>query len=317
MKTKILTHGRILGLLAVIAFGTVSCEDSILHEETNALQPNKVQSGAVPSALSAVCGEQTFDLFAGQSNDVGSVTVANDDENVYVTYSTEGDWTLTETHLYVLDYVPTGRLAPGQAPYKSGIIMGNSFTFTVPIESCGSVVYLQAHASVIKLNQYGEVISSETAYGGDITKPKKGSWFGTIAYYVECCVVEPPVECTWNGETAFGGTTAGEGKAWWFAFDTNGASVQPIYAGQNEVEGAFVSYENGVITIVLGDNLRPNESTEAVKVQGYDVLPSVRPSAGLFTLYKGRDLTISGDGSLYYVIHLDVEVKNCEPILNI
>jgi hypothetical protein len=46
--------------------------------------------------------------------------------------------------------------------------------------------------------------------------------------------------------------------------------------------------------------------SEPVKVEGYDEIPSSRPSAGLFTLYKGTDLTIAGNGSRYYAIHLDV-----------
>jgi hypothetical protein len=49
-------------------------------------------------------------------------------------------------------------------------------------------------------------------------------------------------------------------------------------------------------------------------MQGYDELPESRPSAGLFTTYKGSDLEdIKGDNSRFYVIHLDVEVKvDCE-----
>jgi hypothetical protein len=151
----------------------------------------------------------------------------------------------------------------------------------------------------------------------------------TFCYNLVECVVE---ECVWEGETAFGGSTEGAGSAWWFAFDTAGDAVQPIYAGQKPVEGAFVEYDavNDVITIVLGENMKLEDVTETtsvhprtgavkvsvndeqVKVQGYNVLPTSRPAAGLFSLYKGRELTIQGNGSAYYVIHLDVEVKVCE-----
>jgi hypothetical protein len=151
----------------------------------------------------------------------------------------------------------------------------------------------------------------------------------TFCYNLVDCVVE---ECVWEGETAFGGATAGEGAAWWFAFDTAGDAVQPIYAGQELVEGAYVEYDavNDVINIVLGDNMRLQAITETtsvhprtgvvtvsvndeqVKVEGYNVLPTARPAAGQFNLYKGRDLSIQGNGSAYYVVHLDVEVKVCE-----
>jgi len=139
-------------------------------------------------------------------------------------------------------------------------------------------------------------------------------------------------ELCWKAETAFGGETAGAGSAWWFAFDTQGDMIQKIYAGQKEVPGAAVEYDevNDVITIVFGDNIKLQEpvevtkqhpktkvwttsyDSEQVKVQGYNELPASRPSAGLFTLYKGRDLVIQGNGSRYYVIHLDVEVNDCE-----
>lgn len=146
------------------------------------------------------------------------------------------------------------------------------------------------------------------------------------------CFVECESEPCWTAETAFGGETEGDGSAWWFAFDTQGDLIQKIYAGQKEVPGAYVQYDkvNDVITIVLGENLKlqdavtvtkphprtgaPVTSTndEQVKVQGYNELPASRPSAGLFKLYKGRNLVIQGNGSRYYVIHLDVEVNDCE-----
>lgn len=311
MKNKFLNHGRILGLLAVIAFTAVSCEKSFVGENTPAIQSRVTDA---ISSNSQTCNQDVFDLFAGMSTDVGSVTVANDEENIYVTFTTDAGWFLTETHLYVLDSPAISRLAPGQAPYKSGSLSNSSsFTFTVPFDACGGVVYLQAHAAVVKVNEFGEVIGGETAYGGEITKPRKGSWFGTIDYFVECCeIVEPPVDCVWEGETAFGGSTKGGGSAWWFAFDTEGDAIQPIFAGQKEVEGAYVQFVNGVITIVLGDNMRLDAVNEAVKVEGYDVLPSTRPAAGQFSLYKGNSLTINGDGSRFYVIHLDAEVKYCD-----
>jgi hypothetical protein len=150
-------------------------------------------------------------------------------------------------------------------------------------------------------------------------------------------LIEEDNEECWAEETAFGGDTPGEGDAWWFAFDThelddegNLKVVQSIYAGQKPVDGAYVKYEDGLIIIELGPNMELQEifegyktkihprrgaeevwvvDNEQVKVQGYNELPDSRPAAGQFTLYKGRDLEIQGDGSRFYVIHLDVEVK--------
>ena len=41
---------------------------------------------------------------------------------------------------------------------------------------------------------------------------------------------------------------------------------------------------------------------------GEGELPNVRPPSGPFVLYKGTSLTVTGNGSRYYAIHLDVEL---------
>jgi hypothetical protein len=138
---------------------------------------------------------------------------------------------------------------------------------------------------------------------------------GLIEFVGVGCPLDPPVQPCWKGETAYGGSSAGAGNAWWFVFDTNGDDVQPIYAGQNLIDGAYVTYSNGNFVITLDNSIMKlnQDNDESVKVQGYNTLPDKRPASGLFTLYKGTSLTFDGDGSTYYVIHLDVLVKqDCE-----
>jgi hypothetical protein len=115
-------------------------------------------------------------------------------------------------------------------------------------------------------------------------------------------------ECfEYTEETAWGGNLEGEGKSWWFYFDTQaGPSTQKIFAGQKETD-ATVTWDGTNLVINLGSN-RLQDDSEAVKIQGYNNIPASRPAAGLFTTYKGRNLTIAGDGSRYYAIHLDFEV---------
>jgi hypothetical protein len=124
------------------------------------------------------------------------------------------------------------------------------------------------------------------------------------------------VQCSANEdcqeETAFGGGIAGAGNAWWFALDASTSGSYPIYAGQQAVPGASVDYNatTDQITINLGSQMQLQNVSEPVKVEGYNILPSSRPAAGLFELYKGSNLTVQGNGSNYYVVHLDVEVCN-------
>lgn len=161
---------------------------------------------------------------------------------------------------------------------------------------------------------------------GDVTYWAEAVLFGgcvsetrtPVRLYLEDCGDDggggdPDPDPTCGAETAFGGNSDGPGGgAWWFYFDTEGDATQAIYAGQQLTDGT-ITYDSGTgtFTIDLG-SWSLNGDDESVKVQGYDVLPAKRPAAGLFTTYKGTSLTFDGDGSRYYVIHLDL-VKECEP----
>lgn len=132
--------------------------------------------------IADTCKSRTFPLIAGQHTNVGTVVVSNDAGFLYVTYNTSGEWELDEVHLYILESAPTGRLSPGQTPYKKdGLADGtHTYTFAIPLceyLECGTTIWLQAHAAT----------NGETAYGGTITGSNGGSWFGNISYEFECC----------------------------------------------------------------------------------------------------------------------------------
>lgn len=277
-----------------------------------------------------ICGEEEFALTAGQTIDVGTVTVSNDEDYLYVTYNTTGDWYLTGVKLYVgLGDAPTERLNPGKAPYKSGdIFHARSYTFEVPLDefvvTCDeTTLWLQAHADVVRLDEEGNEVpdSGETAYGGDITKPKKGSWYGNISYTVQCCEEEQEPCYEWEYETAWGGNTEGGGKGWWYYFDPSKGSNQTIWAGQTinvgNVTVSGCSDGKATITITLTDGWELQDVdkdgkpvTEPVKIQGYDEIPDERPPAGKFETYKGNSPTVEVPCFNYYAIHLDVQL--CE-----
>ena len=277
---------------------------------------------AMPAMAQDICGmPQVETLWAGQTTDIGTVTVSNDETNLYVTYDTTGDWYLTAVHLYVLNTEPTERLPPGQAPYKDDTLADGtqSYTFIVPLAeldfgvTCGETqLWLQAHAAVVQIVD-GQVVQEETAYGGTITKPPRGSWYGNIAYVVQCCEEPPPPppgEC--QEETAWGGDSEGGGQAWWYYYDTEIGGAQTIYAGQQPTDGTVTCDDDG-LSIALGSwSLQDVE--EPVKVQCYQEgqLPTSRPPAGQFTTFKGEALEIPGvcNECRYIAIHLDVEL--CE-----
>jgi len=105
-------------------------------------------------------------------------------------------------------------------------------------------------------------------------------------------------------ETAWGGDTAGMGKAWWFYYDVAVSGTQTIWAGQHYDAGT-VTYDGANIVINLTDDWELNDVEEPVKIQGYDVIPTKRPAAGHFE-YKGMDLVVPVSAYPFYAIHLDL-----------
>ena len=256
------------------------------------------------------CSEfEEFTLWGGKTNDVGKVTVFTDGVNLIVTYHTTGDWYLKELHLYVLNYEPTKRLVPGQAPYKAEPYpLTQEYTFVIPLslDQCESGIWLQAHAAVVKIVD-GKVVQGETAYGGEITDPRRGAWYGNIYYYLKCCHDTPPNgEC--KEETAWGGNDSGGGNAWWYYYDALVGGVQIIWAGQ-DIDVGTAKVESGVVYITLTGGWELQDVEESVKIQGYNDIPDKRPVPGQFS-YKGTDLEVYIGDFAFYAIHLDVQL--CE-----
>lgn len=187
-----------------------------------------------------------------------------------------------------------------------------SWSITPPAGMCvANVAVIVKGGPAANVYYYNNGESSDTGLASPVNASGNPAGLSnlTICYnLVECS----QNECDWQEETAFAGGIEGAGNAWWFALDASTSGTYPIYAGQQAVEGASVSYDaaTDMITINLGNNMQLQDVSEAVKVEGYNTLPSSRPAAGLFELYKGNQLTVQGNNSAYYVVHLDVEVCN-------
>lgn len=109
------------------------------------------------------------DLLAGQHILSGIVTVALDNGEVAVTYTSEGDWEIVETHLYIgpLSGLPTnggGNPKIGHFPFKdthnpgtTEVVVGNT---GISLAS-GECIIVAAHAVVINTVTGDE----ETAWG--------------------------------------------------------------------------------------------------------------------------------------------------------
>ena len=143
------------------------------------------------------CGEtdECTSLWAGQNIDAGTITVGNDDTNLYVTvYSTDGFQAVDDNiKMWVGTDLPTKRPAAGNFPYKV-TESGNTHTFEIPLSTidgwsvdCGenaSSFYIVVHADVKVAN--GDGFNEETAWGGCL-EGAGNAWWNYMEYTPECC----------------------------------------------------------------------------------------------------------------------------------
>ena len=132
-------------------------------------------------------------LVAGQTMDAGTVTVSNDPDYIYVTYTTANGWLLTQTHLYVGDcaLIPVnnpGNPIPGQFPYGGNHDRITSYTYQVPISAipvggCGCIA---AHAVVVQVDGSGHVTNTQTAWGNGVRINLTGGNWGMKFDYCSC-----------------------------------------------------------------------------------------------------------------------------------
>ena len=170
------------------------------------------------------CGQTTWDLTAGQTIKVGNVQVANDANNVYVTYSLNTQLYPTASfgtlHLWIgndIAMVPSNRQGtpvPGQFASANGGAAHDatgltSYTFTIPFSSlsvtdaaaaCGSTLFVVTHAEVNVDSNGDGVLDHETAFGGPT--PGSGARWWFYGQYSVCCTFGPPGDCEYD--TAFG-----------------------------------------------------------------------------------------------------------------
>ncbi|NOX85393.1 MAG: hypothetical protein GXO86_05440 [Chlorobi bacterium] len=139
-------------------------------------------------------GEIIKTLWAGQNIDVGTVTYGIDDNaNFYVTYQTNGNWLISEAHMFAGDKADMPVNKPGKPKIGKFPNSGtydpwvSTVTFTVPLselppaEDPGFVV--ASHAVVHNTSNNQE----ETAWGdGEFKFSDKGwGWYATYYYNQE------------------------------------------------------------------------------------------------------------------------------------
>lgn len=159
-------------------------------QEVNNDNNTPVQLTLAPGEL---CTPTQVFLIAGQNMNSGSVTVTNDVNYIYVTYTTSAGWLLTQTHLYVGDcaLIPVnnpGNPVPGQFPYVGSHNYITTYTYQIPISKiplggCGCIA---AHAVVVKVDANNNIIDQQTAWGNGTRINLSGGNWGMKFDYCSC-----------------------------------------------------------------------------------------------------------------------------------
>lgn len=191
---KTLKHiSMLLVVLTAIFLG--SCKKDIISPTNNTYQSTAHRDDNI-----TFCGHgKVTELIAGQNINVGSVSVNNDMTNLYITYSTTGNWFINELHLYVgtisgLPKTKTGNPIPGQFPYSQSFSSNTqSYTFVIPLSNITNDCFIvAAHSSVSLHDVNGGIIKTETAWGNGTRITLTGNW----GMYFDACkqVCTPPSE---------------------------------------------------------------------------------------------------------------------------
>lgn len=240
---------------------------------TGSVRAQEVSAESLPqdtTQAATTCGLTTWDLTAGQTIKVGTVQVANDAANVYVTYSLNTQAYPTATfgtlHLWIgndIALVPSNRQGtpvPGQFAGANGGAAYDatgltSYTFAIPFSAlsvtdasaaCGSALYVVTHAEVNVDGNGDGTLDHETAFGGPTPGAGTRWWF--YGQYTVCCDFGPPGDCEYDTAFAKGGyifTTDKKSNpeklpslnltknrwGWAINVKATGTTTYPIYAG--------------------------------------------------------------------------------------
>lgn len=197
MKRALIGFAIVISALALAA-----CASNNMSEELTDVSQSPKSIDV--EELGPICGEETVELIAGQHIDVGEVNVANTEEEIIVTYNLTDGWKMSEAHMHigcVLSDIPQtkkGNPIPGQFDYKVEFEEPvDSYAFVVPFAEIGcdiecnvTELIIAAHAAVVLIDDEGNVIQGETAWGEGPGFP--GNNWAMYFYYLVACCEEPP-----------------------------------------------------------------------------------------------------------------------------
>lgn len=241
-----------LAVFAIFAFTFFSCEvEPAGGENLEAIAgKGKIKAAKNDNSpqfdFSEECLKSEAILYAGQTIEVGKVTVSQSEGNYVITYEiTNDEWCITETHLSVVtapEYFPinnAGNPKNGNFEYSNEFACEKTVTYEVPFEKGP---YIAAHAVVECASSSPETIAAN------------------LPETVEFCTVNQGPDAYLNITIAEGGL-AGNYGSWCIDNDSpislNNCYTANVYSLNDELpEGAFEYPENfDLVNWLLNQNI--------------------------------------------------------------
>lgn len=196
MKNFITNSKSLFVALAAVAISFSACQKEEVIPNNNpagftASRASSSNYSAANGVSFTACGSTTVDFLAGQSMDAGDITISNDENYCYVTYTLQNGWEMTQLHLYVgsLALCPvtgSGNPQPGQFPYAKSFKNGEtSWTVKIPLSSLPENFIVAAHANVDGSNATNGS-GGQTAWG-DGEDFSGANWFTYTKYTKASC----------------------------------------------------------------------------------------------------------------------------------
>jgi hypothetical protein len=146
------------------------------------------------------CGEPLdVALLACRNTPVGSVTVSNSEDTLYLLVATRDGWSMTLSHLALgcdpaeLPQTRSGNPVPGRFPYsRSYIPPASQDLYALPLPSfpCREI-FVAFHADVAQLDSSGRTVREESAWAAGEPFPGR-NWGMYFRYSVRTCEPPPP-----------------------------------------------------------------------------------------------------------------------------
>ncbi len=139
------------------------------------------------------CGTvSTGNLIAGQKIDIGSVSIYNTADSLFIDLSTTGNWWIQSANVYVgllanMPQTPNGNPKVGQFPYQKSLDPKKKvLRFGIPLAGLPSCFIVAVHVEARKVIN-GQLVQSETAWGQGLSLPGP-NWAMGANYCLQTCV---------------------------------------------------------------------------------------------------------------------------------